>query len=666
MNRRPGTGGVVIPLVLFLVSFGYYYAFRGFGWFPEDEGVLYYQYLRVYNGQIPYRDFFTGYSPLIYYVQAAVFAVFGISINATRVFMGAVNAATALGLYLVARRLARPALAWIPAALFVVMHPADAAVNVFHNSPYPSWHAVTFAVLGAWTLLRAGETATRGRRAFWLLATGVFGALSFLSKQNAGIFFLWGVSGYLASWPAPAADGVEARWQRALRCAYLAVLPLAAWAVVREYLDAATFVVFLLPVIVLALIGARQRFGPAAWRQLLCDAGSLAAGIALAVLPWVVFFGYAMGVGPFLRVLFFVGTDVSTNRYVAMPGLDVPSVLLLAPVLGAALLIGWRGWSRAVGRWIAMLCAAGVLAIVGVGLWQWPDVVKVLRFEYNLWQMYIAASTAVDVLFVYGTAVVLLVAVAVAWRDAARGAGGAAFAVLWTAACSLLVYYPRMDIAHLVSAVPLGYAVGAGLLERLVQRVVPGGDAGAWPWIRRAALAAAVLGTVFVVLLKSAPRVYSQVRVVSTAAGPRVAATPQLRIRNDRVDIYMPIYLERNRLYHAAFMDLVEHLQETTAPDERIFTFPALPMVYFLSGRDNATGQDYFFGDNVGFAEQLDLIRTLEDERVRTVVMVNDPSDYFTMKGRDYTRLLTAYLGQQYYVDRRIGPYDVMRRHDVR
>jgi len=659
---------VAVATVIFVASIAYYCAFLGFGWFPEDEGVLYYQYLRVYNGQLPYRDFFTGYSPLIYYVQAAVFALFGLSINATRVFMAVVNGTTAVGLYLVARRVARPSLAWIPAALFVVMHPADAAVNVFHNSPYPSWHAVTFAVLGAWALLRALEAATPGRRSWWLVAAGWLGALSFLSKQNAGIFFLWGVSGFLASCPAPAGEGSESWWRRVLRCGYLVLLPLATWSVVREYLDVPTVVLFILPVAVLAVLGTRQTFGRAAWARLLRDAASVVVGVAAAVGPWLIYFGLAMGLGPFLRVLFFVGTDVSTNRYVAVPEPTVATALLLAPVVGAAVLIGWRGWSRAVGRWILVLCVVDLVAVAATLLWYGADVRKVLRVEYNLWQMYIGASTAVDVLCVYGTALVLVVGVAVAWRDAgSRGAAGgwagAFLAVLWTAACSLLVYYPRMDIAHLVSAVPLAYAVGVGLLERLWVRVTAVGDAGAWWWIRRGAVATAVVGTAFVVLLKSAPRVYSQVRVVSVDGRPRLAATPQLRMHNDRVDIYMPIYLERNRLYHAAFMDLVAHLQATTAPEERIFAFPALPMVYFLSGRENATGQDYFFGDNVGVAEQLEVIRTLERERVRTVVLVNDPSDYFTLKGRDYTRTLTDYLRQQYYVDRRIGPYDVMRRY---
>ena len=57
---------LVVSSAVFLIGFGYFFLFRRLGWFMQDEGVLYYQYLRVYQGQLPYRDFFTGYPPLLY------------------------------------------------------------------------------------------------------------------------------------------------------------------------------------------------------------------------------------------------------------------------------------------------------------------------------------------------------------------------------------------------------------------------------------------------------------------------------------------------------------------------------------------------------------------------------------------------------------------------
>ena len=124
MSRRalPDLG---VPAALFGLTFLYFYAFHRLGWFVEDEGVLYYHYLRVFQGQVPYRDFFTGYGPIVYYLHAAAFALFGVSINTTRTLMAAVNAATAAGLYSVTRRLSGRGLALIPPVLFAAMQPGD-------------------------------------------------------------------------------------------------------------------------------------------------------------------------------------------------------------------------------------------------------------------------------------------------------------------------------------------------------------------------------------------------------------------------------------------------------------------------------------------------------------------------------------------------------------
>jgi hypothetical protein len=236
--------------------------------------------------------------------------------------------------------------------------------------------------------------------------------------------------------------------------------------------------------------------------------------------------------------------------------------------------------------------------------------------------------------------------------------------ILWIAACTFLVYYPRMDNAHLVSAAPLVYVVGTGLLPRLrhgVSEVLRARH------VRRTAIgfnAACLVVMLFVVALKAAPKVYSRVMLARTTQGLGLGwvETPQVRLRFERGDIYVPIYLQHSRVHNQAFNDLIAYLNEHVRPGAPIFAFPALPMVYFISGHDNVTRQDYFFGDNVSFPEQLDVIRTLERAQVPVVVAVNDPTEYFVMKGSDYTRLLQTYLSRRYFVERRFGPYDVLRR----
>jgi len=83
-----------------------------------------------------------------------------------------------------------------------------------------------------------------------------------------------------------------------------------------------------------------------------------------------------------------------------------------------------------------------------------------------------------------------------------------------------------------------------------------------------------------------------------------------------------------------------------------------------VSERNNPTRQDYFFGNNVGYQDQLEVVRKLEAARVPLVITVNNPNDYFVAKGKRYTRLIHDYIEDRYYLERRIGRFDVMRRFD--
>lgn len=671
---------VLVPCAVFLAGFAYLYAFLRLGWFMEDEGVLYYQYLRVFHGQVPYRDFFTGYPPLVYYLHAWAFRLCGVSIQVLRVVMAIVNALTAAGLYAVTRRVAGRGAALIPPVLFLTMQPGDIAVMVFHNSPYPSWYAVTFAVLGTWALLRALEARSANAHAAWLVCTGVCGGLTLLSKQTAGIFFLWGATGFLASHPGSegTSDAAEPLFGRALRIGYLALIPLAMVFLIKNFIVPATLTLFVAPLATLVIIGARRRFDAAACHMLMLRLICVAAGVALAVGPWLIYFAARMGIISFLGAIFFPGVDVDRNLYVPFPSPAPVMLLLLIPLaVWTVLAWDWLGHQHATGstapavamrrRWVvgsAALCIAAALVSQSRG------VEHLLHFDYNLWQIYSATSDSIDNLAAYLCLLALAVGLAVAWRHG-RGAlwdddppPEAFLCVLWGAECMMLLYYPRMDYAHLFEAVPLLYVVGIGLLGRFRSSVVH-----AFGNTRTVTVGfnlACVLLIGFIAATKSAPKVYSRVMLARTANGFRLAPTPAEWLRFDRAQLYVPIYLARQRLQVEAFRELITHLQQTTPPGEPVFAFPALPMVYFLSGRDNPTRHDYFLGDNVSFREQMEVVRTLEQQQVPTVILHNDPTNYFVAKDRDFTRLIWDYVARAYYLDRRIGPYDVMRRYATR
>ncbi|MDP3937810.1 MAG: hypothetical protein Q8R92_06710, partial [Deltaproteobacteria bacterium] len=171
------------------------------------------------------------------------------------------------------------------------------------------------------------------------------------------------------------------------------------------------------------------------------------------------------------------------------------------------------------------------------------------------------------------------------------------------------------------------------------------------------------LAALAVFSLKSMPNFYSRYRVALAPEGIRIEPTPKEWLELPRADIYFPIHLEQHRLQVIDFRALTRYLLASTRPDEPIFAFPALAMLYFVTGRDNPTHQDYFFGNNVTYEEQLEVIRTLDRVRVPKVVVVNYPNDYFTIKGKDFTRLIRSYLERNYYLEKRIGPYDVLQRY---
>ncbi len=667
---------------LFCAGFGYFAFFHRLGWFLQDDGVLFYQYLRTYRGQLPYRDFFTGYGPVTLYLHAALFSLFGPSVEATRLLMAVVNALSGVFLYAVTRRVAPRALALVPALLFFSMQPGDIASMAFHNTPYPLWYAVTLMSGGTWAMLRTLEAASAARRAGWLVAVGVLGAVTFLVKQNAGIYFLWGVTGYLVSYPAVAArDGeAEPRFSRWLRVAYLSLIPLASLVVIKNFIRLPTVALFVLPTAVLLLVGMRRPFAPLAGKRLLADLGWVALGAVVAVAPWVVYFGSQMGFGAFLKALFLVGVDVDRNLYLPFPPPSpVTQWVLFLMAAGAYLFrlanreANEQRLHRAATRWLQgfgrqllyLLLAFVVLWIVGHEV---IIVQRFLRLEYNLWQVYWITSTALDNLVSYLVLVVLGAGVVVVWRQA-RGALREGdpephrfLCVLWIAACTVILYYPRMDAAHLVAAAALVYVAGMGLLEQVRVRVAAAvrGDGRYVRWAFNGALA---LGIAFVVGWKLAPKVYSRVMLARTGDGVALVSTPTESLQLDNADIYFPVYEKAQRLPIQAFREIIAYIRQTTREDEPIFTFPALPLVYFFAGRHNPTRHDYFLGNNVSLDEQAELIRTLERAEVPLIVLPSDANDYFLRKARDFTRLLTAYFNQRYYLERRVGPFDVLRRY---
>src|SRR5262245_15658399 len=73
-----------------------------------DEGQLVAIAARLLHGEVLYRDVYTGIFPGLYYASAALFSLFGSDVHVTRLAQVAVNAATALALWGLGRRVMAP------------------------------------------------------------------------------------------------------------------------------------------------------------------------------------------------------------------------------------------------------------------------------------------------------------------------------------------------------------------------------------------------------------------------------------------------------------------------------------------------------------------------------------------------------------------------------
>lgn len=686
MKRPTRARDLLTAAGILLVGFAFHYTFRQFGWFLQDEGDLYYPYLRTYKGQLPYRDFFTGYPPMIHYLHAFIFRHVEISIPATRTFMALVNSLTPAVLFLVSRRVMTWGFALIPSLFFLVMQPGDITNMVFQNAPYPSWYAIGFIVLTLWAGLRVLESREGVRRGAWLLLVGALAGMTFMSKQNAGIFILWAVSGFLLSSPLPGTRGMEEPRSsepgalRLLRFSYLALIPIAAAFLIRNYTSPLTLAFFVAPTVALAALGARTRFSKEAWRRVAGHLLLVGMGFLAAFLPWLWYFGRRVGFGHFLGSLFFLGTNVEQNLYVPLPPLHTLTVVLLGPAVLAillglgrrlfagvaetrdrALLSGWTLWLALLGPPVLLLGSLGGGS---------PFLQDLLAGKLPLGSLYLAFSYVLDNLAAYGSLLLLWAGIALAWRLASRPGAGegpprrAFLLILWAAACAYILYFPRMDAAHLfVGATPVLYIVAATLLSRARTRFTRSLAPAKAGRARVAfnALCVVILGAIIV--SRTMPKIYSRVSLVRTAQGLTIQPTNVEWLTLPRTGVYFPVYYEAQRKQIVDFRDLVIYIQSRTSESDPIFAFPALSMLYFVSGRDNPTRFDYFFGNNVSFRHQMEVIRTLDEKRVDYVVMFNNPNEYFMLKGRAFTQLIREYIARRYFLERRIGPYDVLRRY---
>jgi hypothetical protein len=102
-------------------------------------------------------------------------------------------------------------------------------------------------------------------------------------------------------------------------------------------------------------------------------------------------------------------------------------------------------------------------------------------------------------------------------------------------------------------------------------------------------------------------------------------------------------------------LNLLKHQSE---PGEPIFVYPALPGIYYLADRPNATRFNHLFAGMASAADQEAMVRQLE--RVRWVVW--DEADVYNWVKPGDNAPVMRYLHENFRTAQRIGPYVMLSR----
>jgi len=143
-----------------------------------DEGIIVVGALRVMSGQIPYRDFWTQYSPGQLYALAGLFQIFGKAIMVERTMDIAVRALLALMIFALGARLTTPklgALVWVLGLLWV---------QYYGFFGYPIFAGLLFSFASLYAYIEGMFKPSRR----WLFLSGVLLGLEAVFRHDMAIY----------------------------------------------------------------------------------------------------------------------------------------------------------------------------------------------------------------------------------------------------------------------------------------------------------------------------------------------------------------------------------------------------------------------------------------------------------------------------------------------
>jgi hypothetical protein len=222
----------------------------------------------------------------------------------------------------------------------------------------------------------------------------------------------------------------------------------------------------------------------------------------------------------------------------------------------------------------------------------------------------------------------------------------------------LLNQYPRMDSAHMVWSGGVLLVAGADMLHLWYQSLLRRLPA----TTRWAGRAVAGLSVVLLPIMAAVPQASDRLHGLSRFAMSQAAA---LSPSQGPVPRYVPLTPPQGDASVWApddqarpIQEVVDFLRQNTAPDEPIFTYPAIPGFYFLADRPNATRFNHLFRGMASQSDQEEMVAQLE--AVRYVVWDNRGAQTWARPG-DNPRL-TEYIHAHFGAERLLGIYTILSR----
>lgn len=644
LERAPSRRGEeLVALLCLALALGADLLLIRVGLDSQDEGYFVEQATRVVQGQLPYRDFDSLYTPALLYLHAAVFSIFGGSLVVDVRIVGLIGRLLlTVALYLLCRPLVRPAIAVLPA--LYILFGVDRLPSTWE--PHPGWPSAALTVVAAWAYTRL-PTLSGARRIALLVAIGAVAGLVFAFKQNAGALLgLALVAG--SAWQG--IDGTRTDVTRGLRALQLLLLPgvlaAAAW-LIHPHVSPGVLAYFLIPLLAAGLAALRpvrvSAVGrrPQSWFAVL---GWLGLGWSLVSLPWLIALLAALN----WNVELLKGFIGLINQEVLWSPLGLPTGGGWASLLGIAVgLLAMVYFRRR-----PLLCAgAGMLALACA----LSTVLLTGEAGESLPLALVMAPGRAAARFALLLPVVSIVAGAI--LSLRPLPSSRAWLLRWMTVASALTFltqYPRIDEVHLAWSACLPLATGAVVVAHLYTFLTRRwGATGASRFGVACALVVVPTATVllnlgtrsegFVVLRDDAGGLALQLAPTITLSGPPAVAGTTV-----------------TEGQAATLVAAAQFIAVNTVPGEPIFVYPTSPLVYVLANRPNPTRFAHLYPGAASPTELDTVIATLDTTPVNLVVVSESELEYWGPPGQNAP--LETYLVANYAEIAQFGEYRVLHR----